>query len=48
MIDGGKSLQEIFDLIGGDLQQEISNESSLLEVKSIFAPFFFYGNHVTL
>ncbi|MFU7503309.1 MAG: class I SAM-dependent methyltransferase, partial [Candidatus Tisiphia sp.] len=43
MIDGGKSLQEIFDLIREDLQQEISNESLLLEVKNIFAPFFTTG-----
>ncbi|WP_342278683.1 class I SAM-dependent methyltransferase [Candidatus Tisiphia endosymbiont of Myopa tessellatipennis] len=43
MIDGGKSLQEIFDLIREDLQQEISNETLLLEVKNIFAPFFTTG-----
>lgn len=43
MIDGGKSLQEIFDLIREDLQQEISNESLLLEVKNIFSPFFSTG-----
>ncbi|WP_367364140.1 class I SAM-dependent methyltransferase [Candidatus Tisiphia endosymbiont of Nedyus quadrimaculatus] len=43
MIDGSKSLQEIFDLIREDLQQEISNETLLLEVKNIFAPFFTTG-----
>ncbi|WP_375333897.1 class I SAM-dependent methyltransferase [Candidatus Tisiphia endosymbiont of Xenochironomus xenolabis] len=43
MIDGGKSLQEIFDLIREELQQEISNEALLSEVKTIFAPFFTTG-----
>ncbi|WP_341747364.1 hypothetical protein [Candidatus Tisiphia endosymbiont of Dascillus cervinus] len=43
MIDGGKNLQEIFDLIREDFQQEISNESLLLEVKNIFTPFFSTG-----
>ncbi|WP_341752178.1 MULTISPECIES: hypothetical protein [unclassified Candidatus Tisiphia] len=43
MIDGGKSLQEIFDLIREELQQEVSNEALLHEVKAIFAPFFITG-----
>lgn len=43
MIDGGKSLQEIFDLIREELQQQISNEALLFEVKTIFTPFFTTG-----
>ncbi|OZG31553.1 hypothetical protein [Rickettsia endosymbiont of Culicoides newsteadi] len=43
MIDGGKSLQEMFDLIREELQQEITNEALLFEVKTIFDPFFTTG-----
>jgi len=43
MIDESKSLQEIFDAIRQELQQDIDDKILIAEVKKIFAPFLLTG-----
>jgi len=44
MIDGNKSFAEICDAVREELQQEISNEALMIEIKNISTPFLNAGN----